>query len=137
MAVDLAEFASKCADPFPDVYYGKGVRCSVTLYDGTHLPCVMLRGRKAMVDLAMRRILEESGSKGLFGKKFNPSREMITLFVTSGNRLNGYDVAEVGPSKYAIPLSLLKQIEGETVMSWTGFVLVMKDGMAFSFGTSA
>jgi hypothetical protein len=136
MTADLAAFASNCADPFPADHYGKGVRCAVTLNDGTHLPCVMLRGRKAVVDLAVRRIIEEGRGKGVFGRKSDPSREMVAHFMTSGNRLNDYEVATVTPSKFAIPLPLLQRIEGETVMSWTGFVFVMKDGKSFSFGTT-
>jgi hypothetical protein len=39
-------------------------------------------------------------------------------------------------SKYAIPISLLSQIRGETTMGWTGWVFRMKDGQLFSYGTS-
>jgi len=131
MTADLSAFASNCVDPFPADHYGKGVRCSVTLKDGTHLPCVMLRAREVAVDLAARRILEEGRGKGVFARKPDPSREIIAQFVTKGNRLNSYDVADVEPSRFAI-----QRVEGETVMSWTGFVFVMKDGKAFSFGTT-
>jgi hypothetical protein len=33
-------------------------------------------------------------------------------------------------------LTILKQIHGETVMSWTAFVVEMKDGTMYSFGTT-
>ena len=39
-------------------------------------------------------------------------------------------------SKYAIPLSLLSEIQGETTMGWTGWVFRMKDGHLFSYGSS-
>jgi len=136
MPVDLAAFAAECAEPFPADHYGKGARCAVVLNDGTSLPCVMLRGRKAAVDLAVRRIKEESGGKGVFGRSSDPSRDMVAHFTTKGNRLDSYEVASVEASRFAIPLSLLKRIQGETVMSWTGFVLTMSDGNSFSFGTT-
>ena len=50
--------------------------------------------------------------------------------------MNHYDITKVGPSRYAISPSLLKQIHGETTMSWTGFVLEMQDGNLVAFGTT-
>jgi hypothetical protein len=38
--------------------------------------------------------------------------------------------------RFAIPLALLKKVEGETTMAWTGFVFEMRDGKLFSYGTS-
>jgi hypothetical protein len=136
MTANLVEFATTSGSQFPADHLGKGFRCSATLTDGTLLPCVMLRGRKAIIELAERRIREEGSGKGVFGLKADPSKEMLAHFVTSGNRVNAYDIASVEPSKFAIPLGLLNQIHGETVMAWTGFVFIMKDGTAFSYGTS-
>jgi hypothetical protein len=45
-------------------------------------------------------------------------------------------IARVEPSRFAIPLSLLKQVLGETTMGWTGFVLEMRDGKLLPFGTT-
>jgi hypothetical protein len=56
--------------------------------------------------------------------------------VAGGNRVNDYDVATASPSKYALPPSLLSKIRGETTMGWTGWVFRMRDGRAFSYGTS-
>lgn len=63
-------------------------------------------------------------------------RRIVTHFLTSGNRVNAYDIERVEPSRYAIPLRLLSQIHGETIMSWTAFVLEMRDGAKLAFGTS-
>jgi len=60
----------------------------------------------------------------------------VKVFVAQGNRVNAYDIARVEESPFAMPLSLLPQIRGETSMAWTGFVLEMNDGVTFSFGTS-
>lgn len=46
------------------------------------------------------------------------------------------DIERVEKCKNAFSLEILKQIHGETLMSWTGFVLKMKDGKCFNFGTT-
>ena len=38
-------------------------------------------------------------------------------------------------SPFAWPLAVLEQIHGETAMGWTAFVVEMKDGATFSYGT--
>ena len=50
--------------------------------------------------------------------------------------MNYYDISKVEASRFAWPLSTLKQIHGETVMSWTAFVVEMTDGRRFSYGSS-
>lgn len=132
----LEDFIRSGVTSIPADHNGEGWRCSAVLGDGTTLPCVMLRRRKAVVDLAVRRLAEESRGKGVFGRLNDPYRDMLAHFVTKGNRVNDYDITEVTPSRYAIPLDLLEKIQGETVMSWTGFVLEMNDGQRFAFGTT-
>jgi len=61
--------------------------------------------------------------------------EIVKTFVTKGNCINDYDIASVEISKYAFPLSILKQIKGETRMGWTGFAAKMKNDQYFGFGT--
>jgi hypothetical protein len=88
-----------------------------------------------LVDLAKRRIKEEMSGNGRLGGE-DPYGQIIATFVAGGNRINDYEVASSTPSKYAIPLDLLRKIEGETTMAWTGWVFRMKDGRHFSYGTS-
>lgn len=95
----------------------------------------MLRSSAATVQLALRRFEEEKKGLGVFGRK-GAYEEIIKSFVTGGNQVNSYDIARVEPSRHAIPLALLRQVHGETTMAWTGFVLEMKDGRCFAYGTT-
>ena len=95
----------------------------------------MFRESSAVVKLAVDPFEQERKGKGIF--RFENAYETIVKnFVASGNRVNHYDITKVEPSRYAIPPSLLKQIHGETTMSWTGFVLEMQDGNLVAFGTT-
>lgn len=124
-------------EPLPDANYGVGYRCSVRLHDGTYLPCVVLRQAGPLAKLALRRFEEEKRGKGMFPTRNSDAYALIVRhFVTTGNRVNSYDLAAVESSPFAIPTRLLNQIEGETTMSWTGFVFEMNDGSLFSFGTT-
>ena len=131
----ILDFINSGVEPYPDSIYGDGFRCSAYLKDGTYLPCVMLRKNKPIADLALRRFEEEKKRDGVFsaGKHH---KDIVKHFVTSGNKVNDYDFKKIEISKNAIPVSLLKQIKGETTMGWTGFVFEMRDGKAFSFGTT-
>ena len=136
MARELEQYIEGGAEPFPADTGEVGYRCSVDLTDGTHLPCVMIRRREPMIELVQRRLAEEKPRNGIFRDSTDPYREMLSHFVTTGNRIDADDVKNVTPSRYAIPMALLKRIKGETVMAWTGFVLGMNDGHKFAFGTS-
>jgi hypothetical protein len=116
----ILEYLKSGEEPFPDSIYGDGYRCSVYLKDGTLLPCVMLRKSGPVVALAIRRFEQEKKGKGIFGSR-NGYESTVKTFVASGNRINHYDIARIEPSRFAIPLPLLKKIEGETTMAWTGF----------------
>lgn len=122
-------------EPIEDPFYGPRYRCSLTLKDGTFLPCAVIQPRQRLVDLAKRRIKEEMEGKGRIGGD-DPYGQIVTSFVTRGNKVNDYDVASSCVSKYAIPLALLKHIHGETFMAWTGWVFRMRDGRTFSYGSS-
>lgn len=122
-------------EPFSDSIYGPRYRCALILKDGTHLPCAILQSKKKLVELARRRLSEEMSGKGKIGGP-DPYGQVLTSFVAGGNHVNDYDVASASPSEFAPPLSLLKQIHGETTMSWTGWVFEMKDGSLFSYGSS-
>ena len=134
--MEISDYLKSSEKPFPDSSYGDGYRCSAYLKDGLFLPCVIRRKNKQYVDLACRRFKEEKFGKSIFKKNKNRYRDIVKSFVASGNHVNDYDIRSVEHSKFAIPHSLLQRIEGETVMSWTGFVLEMKDGQIFSYGST-
>jgi hypothetical protein len=122
-------------EPLEDSLYGAQYRCSLTLNDGTFLPCVVLHSKDRLVELAKRRISEEMGGRGHLGGD-DPYGKVVALFVARGNRVNDVDVASASPSRFAIPLPLMRQIHGETTMGWTAWVFRMRDGRRFSYGTS-
>jgi hypothetical protein len=122
-------------EPLPDSIYGPRYRCSLTLKDGTHLPCAILQSKAKLIELAKRRIKEEMSGKGKIGGP-DPYGLVLSSFVAGDNRVNAYDVASASFSKYAPPLALLQQVHGETTMGWTGWVFEMKDGKFFPFGSS-
>jgi hypothetical protein len=122
-------------EPIPDSIYGPRYRCSLTLKDGTYLPCAVLQSKTKLVELARRRLEEEKSGKGRIVAADSYGL-VLASFVAGGNKVNDYDVASASPSKFAPPFSLLKQIHGETTMSWTGWVFEMKDGKLFSYGSS-
>ena len=62
--------------------------------------------------------------------------DIVKTFVTNGNCINDYDIGRIEKSRFAFPLKIQQQMEGETTMGWTGFVAKMKDGKHFAFGTS-
>ena len=122
-------------EPLKDDVYGPLYRCSLTLRDGTFLPCAVLQSRQRLETLAQRRIREELSGKALLAGP-DPYGQIVSLFATKGNRVSDYEVASAAESKYAIPLSLLSQIHGETRMGWTGWVFKMTDGKLFSYGST-
>lgn len=134
---DILSFLKNNIEPIEDYSYGIGYRTSVFLIDGTYLPCVIFRSSKNIVELAIKRFNNEQSGKSIFS---NSSKswyyEIVKSFVAKGNCINAYDICKVEKSKYAFPISILKQIKGETTMGWTGFVVKMKDGKCFSFGTT-
>lgn len=137
MNQSIESYLKSGVEPWPDQIFGDGYRCSAYLTDGTFLPCVMLRKTEPTLELALRRFEEEKRGKGVFRQGGTDAyRSIVRSFVAGANRLNAYDIATVELSRFAIPLSLLNQIEGETTMAWTGFVLEMKDGRRFAYGTT-
>lgn len=122
-------------EPLKDPIYGSRYRCSLTLKDGTVLPCAIIQSKDRLVDLAKRRIKDEMDGRGRLGGH-DPYGQVVSTFVTAGNRINDYDVASSSSSRYAIPASLLSRIHGETTMGWTGWVFRMRDARCFSYGSS-
>jgi hypothetical protein len=120
-------------EPLEDPIYGPRYRCSLTLKDGTYLPCAVLQSKERIVELAKRRI-KETAKKSLTGN-IELNGQIVSVFATGGNRINDYNVLSASESKFAIPRSLLSQIHGETTMGWTGWVFKMTDGNSFSYAT--
>jgi hypothetical protein len=133
----IIKFLKDNIEPLEDNAYGLGYRASVYLTDGTFLPCVIFRNPKTVVNLAMRRFKEEQSGKGVFNRSSGLGYyEIVKTFVTNGNCINDFDIERVDKSKFAFPLTILRQIHGETTMGWTGFAAKMKDGKYFGFGTT-
>jgi len=134
---EIIEFLKENVEPLADNGYGLGYRASVYLTDNTYLPCVIFRNPKTIIELAIRRFDEERKGKGIFSRGSGLGyNDIVKTFVTSGNCINDYDIRKVEKSKYVLPTDIQGKIRGETTMGWTGFVMKMKDGKHFSFGTS-
>ena len=123
--VDIMHWARQHGDPIPDICHRLSYRCSAYLVDGTYLPCVQLREAGSQTDLAVKRLQEVQND-----------RRIIASFVNEGNRVSAHEIGRLERSPYSIPLERLKEVRGETSMSWTAFAAVMDDGREFSFGTS-
>jgi len=138
---DIGRFARSELERIEGPHGGPAYRCSGVLKDGLQLPCILLVGAESTVDLAIRRFeetradarLPESKRKYGYGMQY---ADIVKTFVASGNRVNAYDIASLAKSRYAIPLVRLREVRGETSMSWTQFSAVMSDGREFAFGTS-
>lgn len=132
---DIIKFLKENVEPINDSIYGSGYRATVYLTDGTYLPCVMFRNPGRLISLALKRFKEEMPDVSQQSKSGLGYYNIVKSFVTRGNCINYYDIAKVETSRFAIPVAVLKQVKGETTMGWTGFVLKMKDGRCFSYGT--
>jgi hypothetical protein len=134
---DIIKFLKDNIEPLDANAYGLGYRASVYLTDGTFLPCVIFRNPKTTVNLAIRRFKEEQTGKSIFSRSSGLGYyDIVKTFVTNGNCINDYDIDRVEKSKFALPLTIQRQIRGETTMGWTGFAAKMKDGKYFGFGTT-
>lgn len=116
-------------------------RCAAHLTDGVYLPCVAIRPRRAWVELALRRFDEErtaAEQASLLSRRRARENYEATIetFVAAGNRVDESAIARLEPSPFAIPVRFLSALGGETSMSWTQFVVTMRDGSRFSFGTA-
>lgn len=134
----IIKFLKSEIEPLEDQTYGLGYRASVYLKDGTYLPVVIFRNPEKKIDLAIKRFKEEKSGMGIikWGIGKDGYREIVKTFVSSGNKINDYDIEKVEKSPYAFSKKMLSEIRGETTMGWTGFVAQMKDNKTFGFGTS-
>jgi hypothetical protein len=126
---DLVNTLKTSVEPLSDQIYGNRYRAAARLTDDTYLPCVVFQSRKSQVDLALRRFNQLQDQPSQY-------RMVVESFVSKGSHVADYEIKSVETSPFAWPLTILKQIHGETVMSWTAFVVEMKDGTMYSFGTS-
>ena len=126
---ELSQFLKNRIEPLEDKIYGKRYRAAVRLLDHTYLPCVVFQSRKAQVELALSRFDQLREDRSQY-------KMVVESFVAGGSRINDYEISDIEPSLYCWPLTILKQIHGETVMSWTAFVVEMKDATMHSYGTS-
>jgi hypothetical protein len=138
---DLAAFVKTNFEPIRGPFERSAYRCAAYLTDGAYLPCVLVASKSEWVDLAIRRFAETTaGKRRLFGRRRSGRgfdyRSVVEVFVAAGNRVDADDIARLEASRYALPLARQLEIKGETSMSWTQFVAVMKDGQEFSFGTT-
>ncbi|MCE0498601.1 MAG: hypothetical protein LV481_11705 [Methylacidiphilales bacterium] len=121
----IAAYVREHIEPLPHPHYGPRYRVAATLKDGLFLPCVVIASRTRRLELADKRL-----------KETKLDERILSTFVCSGNRLNHYDIATLSVSPYAIPLSHLKNMGGETSMMWTQFHVIMNDNKEFIFGTT-
>lgn len=127
--IEVINFLKAKVEPLNDRVYGNRYRVSVYLTDGTYLPCVIFQSKKTQIDLAIKRFSD-------LNKLPEQYRNVVASFAAGGARLASYDIKNVEVSPFAWPLSVLKNIHGETTMAWTAFVVEMNDGKLFSYGTS-
>jgi hypothetical protein len=128
------QYVIETVEPIEDSIDGRQYRCALTLWDGTHLPCVVIHSKQRLVELAKRRIKEGIDGQGILDGD-DPYGRIISRFVPEVNRIDEYDVKSASPSPFAPPISLLRQIHGETTMAYTGWVFEMSDGKMFSYGS--
>lgn len=135
---DIIRWVRTELEPVCDLCSRNAYRCAAYLKDGLYLPCVLFREAQAHADLALSRFKEsrESGITDPGNLKPGHYPTVVKHFVTTGNRVNLYDIDRVEPSPYAIPVALLSQVHGETSMSWTQFAAILDNGTEVAFGTS-
>ncbi len=126
---ELVTFLKDNIEPLNDQIYGNLYRAAVRLKDDTYLPCVVFQSKKVQVELALRRFKELQGQRSQY-------RMVVENFVATGSHIADYEIKAVERSPFAWPLTILRQIHGETVMSWTAFVVEMRDGTMHSYGTT-
>ena len=138
---EIIAFAQSHLEVIPSHVEGLSYRCTAYLNDGLYLPCVLIASRRERVSLAVKRFQEtqEDAKKPSAQRRWGHGmqyEDIVSNFAAKGNQVNSYDIARLERSAFAIPLSVLKQVKGETSMGWTQFTGVMQDGLEFSFGTS-
>ena len=132
----IITFLKMNIEPIVDDIYGYIYRASVVLRDNVTIPCVKFSCADTYIDLAIRRFEEEKENKIFLNNEENPYRQIVSNFCIEHNIIDSKKIVRIERSRYAFPIEILKQIQGETLMSWTGFVVKMRDGNYFNFGTA-
>src|SRR5690606_28422689 len=97
-------------------------RCAATLKDGTFLPCVLVRGATAEVELAIRRFDETRDNGVTHPRRITGHYPLIVAsLLAKGNHVSAHAVARVEVSPFAIPAARMLEVRGETRMGWTAF----------------
>lgn len=125
---EISRFLQQNIKPLENKFYGKRYRAAARLLDDTYLPCVVFQSKSTWVDLALRRFAECESKPSQY-------RIIVETFVATGSSIADYKIKTVEPSPFAWPIEILGMIHGETAMSWTAFVVEMKDGSMHSYGT--
>ncbi len=120
---EIMDFLSENIEPIEDGFYGKCYRAAVTLEGGIFLPCVVFSEAEKLIELAEKRL------------KDSEPHQVLESFLLKRNTINFSSVEKIEKSRNAIPLETLRKVHGETLPSFTGFVLKMRDGKLFNFGT--
>ena len=125
---EIISFLKKNIEPIENDVFGKRYRASVTLKGNLVIPCVEFLDKEKYVNQFIKRFDQKCEN--------NTCKEIVCSFLTEKNVINPKEIIQIDQSRNAVPLSILNKIRGETIMSWTGFVLKMKDGKCFNYGTS-
>jgi len=139
MRTNILEYIDKKVGRFPDSVFGEGARCSAYLKDGTYLPCVLMRDWNKVVSLFLKRLNQEKSGIGVFGKNQELAEEtLIRFFMSNQNIVKLSDIDRVEPSPYAIPRSMVEELNLETPSRLSrkttgGFALQMNDGQVFYY----
>jgi hypothetical protein len=117
----------------PQEFGGPGFRCAAWLKDGTYLPCVFVQRIGPYAD--RRREMIEAEFRGVGSHKLfpDPVRESIKGELIWSNRVACHHIDRIEPSRFAIPMSLLEQVRGETAMALWLFALETADERRFGF----
>lgn len=118
----------------PAEFGGPGYRCSAWLKDGTYLPCVFVQKIGRTADLHRKSIDDElRGEGGYDPLTCDPVREWLKWQLCYPNQIAAHLIERVGPSPFAIPISLLHQVTGEVAPYVWLFALETADGERFRF----
>jgi len=129
----LNALANLGIEEVPPEFGGPGFRCAARLNDGTHLPCVLVQPIGPYADRRREMIEAEFRGEGSYALFPDPLRESIKSELNWSNRVASHHIARIEPSRFAIPISLLKQVRGETAMSFWLFALETAEARRFSF----
>jgi hypothetical protein len=121
----------------PDTLGRRVFRCSATLFDGTQLPCVVLREATAHLDLGLRYLR----ASVVAGREVDPSAVeqlagLMRAYALGSSRVALEQVVSLRTCPFAIPWEILRDLPGELGWSPVTFTATMDDGARFGFHTA-